>query len=590
MWFKGLKIKVDYFMVWESIKHFPHHCKSQKVIAEGDFLVGFIAVFAFLLLFLENFAYLKPYSYIVGEINLAISLIFIFDVLLRFFASSSKKEYIRHNWFDLIVFVPFIQLAQAIDNTPFFVISRQLAIIAMFLSRGRKTAKLINLLRLKPAQLMILTFGLAIGAGTILLMLPAATKSGIRTSLTDAFFTATSATCVTGLIVKDTAAYFSVFGQTVILALIQIGGLGIMTFSVSLALLQGRRMDLKQEAIMSDVLDQSSLTNVKNLVIYILRMTFIFELCGAIMLFLTWAAKFGATIETAYHSFFHSVSAFCNAGFSTFPDNLMSFRDDIPTNLVVSGLIIVGGMGFIVVKDLQENFRNRLRFSVKRKTQLKVQTKIVIWTSLTLIVLGAAAIYFFEKGALFSGLNIKSKILASFFQSVTARTAGFNSCDIAGLSGASLLVIMALMFIGGSPGSTAGGIKTTTFSVLGAALISEFRGKENVEMFRRTIPIEVIRKTVVIFFASTMLVALFALALLFVEKKMFSSILFETFSAFGTVGLSTGVTGSLSAKGKLIIAALMFIGRLGPLTVGYAFLKYRAKPKYEYASESVATG
>lgn len=565
MRFKNLKIKADYF-------------------------IGFIAGLAFLLLFFENSTYLKPYSHIIGEVNLVISLIFILDVFLRFLASPNKKEHLRHNWFDLIVFVPFIQLAQAIDNTPFFVISRQLAIIAMLISRGRKTAKLINFLRLKPAQLMIFTFGLAIGAGTILLMLPAATKSGVRTSLIDAFFTATSATCVTGLIVQDTAAYFSVFGQTVILALIQIGGLGIMTFSVSLALLLGRRMDMKQEAMMSDVLEQSSLTNVRNLVMYIFKMTFIFELFGAILLFLAWSAKLGLTLETAYHSFFHSVSAFCNAGFSTFTNSLMSFRDDLPTNLIISGLIIVGGLGFIVVKDLQDNFRNRLRFSVKRKTQLKVQTKIVVWASLILIGLAAAAIYFFEKDASFSGLSLKSKILVSLFQSVTARTAGFNSCDIAGLSWASLFMIMVLMFIGGAPGSTAGGIKTTTFSVLGAALISEFRGKENVEMFRRTISQDVIRKTVVIFFASTMLVALFALSLLFVEKKMFSGILFETFSAFGTVGLSTGVTGLLSAKGKLIIAALMFIGRLGPLTLGYAFLKYRVKPKYEYASESVAIG
>jgi trk system potassium uptake protein len=467
---------------------------------------------------------------------------------------------------------------------------KQAISIFKLLSRVKRSTKLGNLFGFKPAQLMLATFAFAIGLGTALLMLPAATKAGVRTSLIDALFTATSATCVTGLTVKDTATYFSFFGQTVILALIQIGGLGIMTFSVSLALILGKRMNMKQEAIMTDVLDQSSLADVKNLILYIFKMTVIFEFLGAALLFLAWVGKTGGVVKTIYYSVFHSVSAFCNAGFSTFSDNLAGFRDDLSTNAVISGLIIAGGLGFMVIKDLQENFSNRFSFAVKRKSQLKVQSKIVLWTSLALVLLGGLAFFFLEKDALFAGLSIKSKILASFFQSVTSRTAGFNSCDIAGLSSASILVMTILMFIGGSPGSTAGGIKTTTFSVLWATLASEFKAKENVEIFKRTIPVEVVKKAVIIFFSSFLLVVGVTAALLFLEKKLFADTLFETVSAFGTVGLSMGLTSTLSFNGKLIIAALMFIGRLGPLTVGYALLKHRPSPKYEYASENVAIG
>ncbi len=555
-----------------------------------DYFVGFTAVFAFLLLLFENIVYLKPYSRIIGEINLAVSLIFILDMLLRLLASPDKKKHLLRNWFDLIVFIPFIQLAQGIENTPFFVIVRQLVIIAVLLSRVRKTAKLLSLLSLKPAQLLIVTFAAAIGVGTVLLMLPAATVSGVRTSLIDAFFTATSATCVTGLIVKDTGTYFSMFGQSVILGLIQIGGLGIMTFSVSLALVLGRRMNMKHEAIMSDVLDQSSLAEVKNIIMYIFKMTFIFELLGTVFLFFAWLGKTGGVLNTVYHSLFHSVSAFCNAGFSTFTSSLVGFREDVWTNAVICCLIIVGGLGFMVIKDIQKYFRSRFDFSLREKNNLKVQTKIVLCASLILVVLGGAAFYFLEKDYSFSGLSVKNKIMVSLFQSVTARTAGFNSCDIAGLSSASLFVMISLMFIGGSPGSTAGGVKTTALSVLWAVLISEIKGRENVEIGRRTIPPETIKKAVTIFFLSIILVVLFVSALLFVEKKVFIGTLFEAVSAFGTVGLSTGLTGALSMNGKLIVAILMFIGRLGPLTLGYAFLKRRVVPKYEYAQESVAIG
>jgi trk system potassium uptake protein len=555
-----------------------------------DFFISIAALLAFALLLVENTAFLGPYRQIAGAVNLAIGLVFVSDVLMRFFSSTDRKLYFLHNWFYLIVFIPFFQLAWGIENTPFFVIVRQAVILAMFLSRVRKSAKLIHLLSLKPAQLAIATFAFAILAGTILLMLPSATRAGVRTPMTDALFTATSAVCVTGLAVRDTGVYFSVFGQTVILGLIQVGGLGIMTFSVSLALLLRKRMDMKHEAIMSDVLDQASLAHVKNLILYIFKMTLFIELLGALFLFIAWLGKTGGVLKTAYYAVFHAVSAFCNAGFSTFSDNLICFKDDITTNITVCMLIITGGAGFMVIKDIQETIGSWADPAQRKKGRFKLQTKVVVLTSFLLIALGAAAIYWFEKDGSFAGFSLKGKLLASVFQSVTSRTAGFNSCDIGKLSAASIFMIIVLMFIGGSPGSTAGGVKTTTFSVLWAAIVTELRGREKVEVFKRTIPDETVKKAAIMFFMSCVIVGVFAVMMMFIEKKVFADIMFETVSAFGTVGLSTGITPMLSNTGKILITMLMFIGRLGPLTIGFAFLKLHKPARYEYAAESVGIG
>ncbi|KPK96588.1 MAG: hypothetical protein AMJ95_13405, partial [Omnitrophica WOR_2 bacterium SM23_72] len=413
-------------------------------------------------------------------------------------------------------------------------------------SRVRKANKFVALLSLKPAQLMVTSFFFAIGMGAILLMLPLASASGEKTSLVDALFTATSATCVTGLIVKDTASHFSFFGQTVILCLIQIGGLGIMTFSVSLALLLGKRLQMQRQIVMQDVLDQETLFNVKDLILFIVKMTVFFELIGAFVLFFIWQGRFESKLVTAYYALFHSVSAFCNAGFSTFTDSLMRFSKDIWTNVTIMALIVLGGLGFTVVKDLFDSLRRKKAF------RFRVQTKIVLIMTLLLIVVGAIGFYLLEVYHSLIGLGTKDKILVSLFQSTTSRTAGFNTCDISGLSSATIFMIMILMFIGGSPGSTAGGIKTTTLAVLAAAVASGFRQKEESELYRRTIPFEVVRKAFSVFLISLFIVAAFFLLLLFIEQERFPGLMFEAVSAFGTVGLSTGATALLSQKGKLV--------------------------------------
>ncbi|MFH1541563.1 MAG: TrkH family potassium uptake protein [bacterium] len=561
-----------------------------RKIRKTDYLIGLLAVFALILLMIENSEYLSAYAWLIRYLNISVLFIFVFDVVARFLVCPNKRNHLKANWFDLIVFVPLLQFVQGLEMTPFFIIARQVVIITMLVSRARRANKLISMLSFRPAQLMLSSFAFAIAIGTVLLMLPAATVSGVRTPLLDALFTATSAVCVTGLIVRDTATYFSRFGQLVILSLIQVGGLGIMTFSVSLALLLRKRFDMKQQMEMRDVLDPDQTTNVKKFVLFIFKMTFLLEAFGALFLFLIWRPHFNNLFTAGYHAIFHSVSAFCNAGFSTFSDSLMGFKYDWGTNIVIGILVISGGIGFMVISDIFQRLKSMFIRGRVRKHKTKVQTKIVIITSTLLVIFGALLLFSLDYGRSFAGVTLGNKVTLSLFQSLTARTAGFNTWDIGTMSSASLLIMMLLMFIGASPGSTGGGIKTTTFSVLWAVLASSAKRKENVEMFKRTIPEEIIKKAMILVFSSLAIIFVFTVGLLYVENQLFIRVLFEVVSAFGTVGLSTGITPLLSMPGKSMLTVLMFIGRLGPLTIGYAFAGRRNAPKYTYAEERVMIG
>lgn len=555
-----------------------------------DYFIGAVAIVAFFLLLVELSGYLDRYAPFFRFANMTILALFLIHVVLTFLLSQSKLEHIRRNWLDAIVFIPLVQLYHGIDNSPSSVIVRQAVIIFMVISRTRKANKLVSLLGLRPAQLMLTSFATAIGVGAILLMLPAATVTGDRASLLDAIFTATSATCVTGLIVKDTATYFSTFGQCVILALIQIGALGIMTFSVSLAIFARKRVEMQRQIEMQEVLDQDTMASIRDLVKFIVKMTFAFELAGAVALFLAWRVKLGGDAHTAFAALFHSVSAFCNAGFSTMSDSLMRFAGDPATNAVIIVLIAFGGFGFTVVRDLLDNFAQRLFHRSHRVLSLRVQTKTVLAVSAILTVGGALLFYAIEREGTLAPLGLKDRILVSVFQSVTARTAGFNTCDFGALSSAALMVIIVLMFIGASPGSTGGGIKTTTVAVLWAAITSGLRRRPDAQLYRRTIPTEVIQKALNVLVISLLVVLAFGLVMLYFERMPFASVMFETVSAFGTVGLSTGVTPQLSTAGKITITLLMFTGRLGPLTIAYAFLRERKPARYRYAEERVMIG
>ena len=453
----------------------------------------------------------------------------------------------------------------------------------------------------KPGLSLVISFLLVIIIGATLLSLPQATVEERSLSFSDALFTATSATCVTGLIVKDTATYFSRFGQIVIIILIQLGALGIMSAGIFFIMLLGRKVSLAQEVNIKNVLGVEFVTEAMRLIRFLIVFTFIFEAVGTLFLFLRWHGQFGSIFNDFFYALFHSISSFGNAGFSLFSDSFIGFRGDVFVNAVISLLIIFGGLGFMVLTNLWDSIRSFFtpilqtkvlvrRFTTRRLGQLSLHSKIVLISSLVLIIAGTWFFYSFERSLSFSSFSPKEAILASYFQSVTARTAGFNTVNIKALSTPSHLFLIALMFIGGAPGSTAGGIKVTTFFLLLIMTYSIIRGRKEYLVFRRRILREVVEKAMAITLISFFLVGLFCILLSFTEEAPLEDIVFEAVSAFGTVGLSTGLTPSLSILGKLLITALMFIGRLGPLTLILLLAKAERMPKVSYSHEKVVIG
>ena len=449
--------------------------------------------------------------------------------------------------------------------------------------------------RLKPPQLVALSFLAAIIVGTILLSLPFATANSDKVRFVDRLFTATSATCVTGLTVKDTASW-TPFGQAVILGLFQMGGLGIMTLSTLFAILLGRKLTIKDGVVIQNTLKHPGATGVKKLLFYIITITLGVELAGAAALYLRWSALGQwSGITRLYNAVFHSVSAFCNAGFSLFHKSFTSFQSDTGINLIMMLLIFIGGIGFIVLLDI-----GKLKFWRKDRhlifSRISIQAKIALSVSISLILIGAAVIFFLERGNVLEGLSLKDKLLGSFFQAVTPRTAGFNTLPIGSLAPSTLLFLIFLMFIGASPGSTGGGIKTCTFGIIIATVFCMLKNRGRVWLFRKTIPRAVVRKALAIFFMALAWIFLFTLLLSITEKDVVNGpnymlkILFEITSAFGTVGLTTGITPFLTTIGKLIIILTMFVGRIGPLTLALAIALRDEKSLYNYPEERVMVG
>ncbi len=397
---------------------------------------------------------------------------YLVDAFLNFYYTHPKKDYLRKNWLDLIVFVPFVLNVVSARAGVGIIVLRNVAVIFQTFSRTRKFSKLVHGVRLRTPQVIALSFVGAILVGTLLLTFPAATADGRGASFIDALFTATSATCVTGLIVKDTPVYFSGFGQIVILVLIQLGGIGIMSYSAFLALLFGR-FTLGQRGMLQDMLEEDR--NVLGMIVYVFKMTFAIELIGTALLFLRWIFVYKNFFHTLYLSIFHSISAFCNAGFSLFSNSLEDSAGDPIVNIVIMALIIGGGIGFLVVHELTRKAR-------KPGNVLTTHSKLVLTTSALLIIIGFIALFFIEFDGAFFDRPLTTKLWGALFQSVTARTAGFNTIPIASLSAVSLTMIMILMFIGASPGSTGGGIKTSTFAVLVLSLKNILLGKHDIEV------------------------------------------------------------------------------------------------------------
>ncbi len=443
-----------------------------------------------------------------------------------------------------------------------------------------------------PARVSILGFASLITVGTALLMLPEA-SAGKHLGFVNALFTATSASCVTGLVVVDTGKAFSIFGQGVVLLLIQVGGLGIMTMSTLFLLMAGKRPSMAGRIVIKDTLTRGEERSMLSLLRDVLLFTLFMEGMGAVLIFLRLLP--GLPFPKAlYAAIFHSVSAFCNAGFSLFTDSFITYRGDWFMNLILMCLIICGGIGFLVLSELkrQGHFKRRMW------SRLSLHSKIVISTTGALIISGAFLILFMEWHNTLSALSLQDRFLASFFQSVTARTAGFNTLAVGGMANETLFVLILLMFVGASPGSCGGGIKTTTFASLVILGISRLRGREHPELFHRTISEGSVSRAIGIVMISTLVVIMGTMALLMTElgqiphaasRGKFLELLFEVVSAFGTVGLSTGITQGLTTAGKLIITCIMFVGRLGPLVIAIAVTR-RVTVRYHYAEESIMIG
>lgn len=412
--------------------------------------------------------------------------------------------------------------------------------------------------KLTSSQIIVLGFLGAILLGALLLMLPISTADGQGATFADALFTATSATCVTGLVVQDTATYWSGFGQGVILTMIQVGGMGVVTFAVAISVASGRKIGLMQRSTMQEAISAPQMGGIVKLTGFILKTTAIIELSGALLLSPVFIKEFGVG-KGIWYSVFHSISAFCNAGFDLMGtkekySSLTSFAGNPLVNIVIMLLIVVGGIGFLVWEDVRTN-----KFHLHK---YRMQTKIVLLTSLILILL--PALYFFIA---FADADAPTRVFSSLFQSITTRTAGFNTVDLTKLNSGGISIMIVLMLIGGSPGSTAGGMKTTTFAVVILTAISVFRRKEHTNFAGRSIADSVLRNAIAIV---TMYIFLFltgGVIITIIEGLPMMTCMFETASAIGTVGLTLGITSKLSAASRLILIFLMYIGRVGGLTL-----------------------
>ncbi|WP_412762566.1 TrkH family potassium uptake protein [Priestia megaterium] len=438
---------------------------------------------------------------------------------------------------------------------------------------------------LDPPKVLVTGFALIILLGAFLLTLPVATKDGGGLSWINALFTSTSATCVTGLVVVDTGTTFTMFGQLVILALIQVGGLGFMTFATLFAFILGKRISLKERILLQESLNNVSIEGIVRLAKRILVFTLVFEGLGGLLLAIRFSFDMPLS-KAIYFGFFHAISNFNNAGFDLMGEfrSLTGYVDDPLVTLVVCTLIIFGGIGFIVINELYE-YRHTKRFSL--------HTKVVLITTSILLVVGTIIVFIleFNNTKTLQPLSWSGKFLASLFQSVTPRTAGANTLNIPDLTQTTLFFTIFLMFIGASPGSTGGGIKTTTFATLIGAVWSQIRGKEDVNFFRRKVTYDVIYKSLTVTSIGLFIVFVVAMLLTITEPgKEFLMILFETVSAFGTVGLSMGLTPDLSPIGRIIIVLTMFAGRVGPLTIAFAITLRRQGDPFHYPKGKIMIG
>jgi len=516
------------------------------------------------------------------------------------------SRFLRERWLDGLVLILFFVDAISplffeellfFDYLKSFVANHSLLVFQVYfllivLWELRLTAPQIGRFNIGPAKLLVLSFVILILGGTGLLMLPEMTVHH-HLSFLDALFTATSASCVTGLTVVDTAQFFTFKGQIIILILIQLGGINIISFAAFFAIMSKRMGGLKYQSILKDLLSAEQLSDTQSLLRNILKWTIYIELIGSILLYFSWEnIPFASRADRLYFSVFHSISAFNNAGFSLFSDNLyqIGVQNMVAFQLIIAFLIILGGIGFFVIQDVigMRSIKERFRFRWK---EYSLMTRINIRITLVLIAFGTIAFFLLEQETSLVGKEYDDQLLTAFFQSVTTRTAGFNTVDMGLLSTPVLMFFMLLMFIGAGSGSTGGGIKISTFAIAIKASISTIRGKNYVDFFKRTIPYNIVNRaySIIVFALAVISVSIFMLSIAEPDTD-FIKLVFEEVSAFATVGLSTGITPELSVFGKAIIISSMFIGRVGVLSIAMILSHRVVSRNYQYAKESVMVG
>lgn len=532
--------------------------------------------------------------------------------LIGFIYSFQPSQYLSETWFEgllmLLIFINSISLFVfgfplvrwigtqiGFENlASFYVLFIQGYLLFIVGVELTKATTVFNNIRLSPPTMLLFSFLVLISLGCALLSLPEMNVTGKPMPFLDALFTAISASCVTGLIVVDTATYFTTKGQIIIMFLIQLGGLNIISFATFIALFSRRGIGLRHQHMFQDSVSADGPIEGKGLLRQIFLFSFTAEVMGGILLFLLWSPemKFTHFGERFFYSIFHSISAFNNAGFSLMTDGLYQdmVRNGYLLHIVIAILIFFGGLGFPVIRDIWGLRRMRERVQQPWKTY-SIATKIAIYSSIALIGVGAIGFFLIERNGTLESLNFGERVITSVFQSVTSRTAGFNTVDIGQLAVPTLIMFIFLMFIGASSGSTGGGIKTSTFAAIFLAAWATIRGKKNVDVFKHTIHQETLGKaySIFLFSATFVFLCVFALAIIEPDREILS-LVFEEVSAFATVGLSTGITSDLSTGGKIVIMISMFVGRVGTLTLAFALSSRVGSTEYKYPNAHLIVG